>query len=62
MGQDSGRGHGGAFLRELAQMLIDEGSPAVAIDPNAKNESSGARYRVRTCDPYRVTDMIAAKH
>ena len=33
-----GRGHGSRFLRELAQMLIDEGAPAVAIDPDAKNQ------------------------
>ena len=35
-----GRGHGSAFLRELAQMLIDEGAPAVAIDSDAKNQKA----------------------
>jgi aminoglycoside 6'-N-acetyltransferase len=39
-----GQGHGSAFLRELAQMLIDEGSPAVAIDPHAKNERACRAY------------------
>ena len=34
----------GAFLRELAQMLVDEGSPAVAIDPDAKNERARRAY------------------
>jgi len=38
------QGHGSAFLRELAQMLIDEGSPAVAIDPDAKNERARRAY------------------
>jgi aminoglycoside 6'-N-acetyltransferase len=39
-----GQGHGSAFLRELAQMLIDEGSPAVTIDPHAKNERARRAY------------------
>jgi aminoglycoside 6'-N-acetyltransferase len=39
-----GQGHGSGFLRELAQMLIDERSPAVAIDPNAKNERARRAY------------------
>src|SRR5262249_11211411 len=39
-----GQGHGSAYLRELAQMLIDEGSPAVAIDPAAKNERARRAY------------------
>lgn len=33
-----GRGDGSTFLREFAQVLIDEGSPAVAIDPDARNQ------------------------
>jgi aminoglycoside 6'-N-acetyltransferase len=33
-----GRGHGSAFMRKFAQMLIDEGAPAVAIDPDAANQ------------------------
>jgi aminoglycoside 6'-N-acetyltransferase len=32
-----GRGHGSAFLRLLAEHLIGEGVPAVAIDPDADN-------------------------
>jgi aminoglycoside 6'-N-acetyltransferase len=39
-----GRGHGSAFLRQLAQMLIAEGSPAVAIDPDVKNERARRAY------------------
>jgi len=39
-----GQGHGSAFLCELAQMLIDEGCPAVAIDPDAKNERARRAY------------------
>jgi aminoglycoside 6'-N-acetyltransferase len=38
------QGHGSAFLRELAQMLIAEGSPAVAIDPDAENERARRAY------------------
>jgi aminoglycoside 6'-N-acetyltransferase len=38
------QGHGSAFLRELAQMLIDEGSAAIAIDPDAKNERARRAY------------------
>ncbi|HYD99057.1 MAG TPA: GNAT family N-acetyltransferase [Alphaproteobacteria bacterium] len=33
----SGRGHGSAYLRLLAQRLLAEGAPAVAIDPDARN-------------------------
>ena len=39
-----GLGHGSAFLRELAQMLIDEGAPAVAIDPDAKNQRARCAF------------------
>lgn len=39
-----GQGHGGAFLRKLAQKLIDEGSPAVAIDPDARNARARRAY------------------
>ena len=38
------QGHGSALLRKLAQMLVDEGSPAVAIDPDAKNERARRAY------------------
>ena len=38
------QGHGSAFPRELAQMLVDEGSPTVAIDPDAKNERARRAY------------------
>ena len=39
-----GRGHGGAFLRDLAQMLIAEGAPAVAIDPDVANLRARRAY------------------
>jgi aminoglycoside 6'-N-acetyltransferase len=32
-----GRGHGGAYLRLLAEQLRAEGAPAVAIDPDLDN-------------------------
>lgn len=32
-----GRGHGSAFLRVLTRMLIRDGAPLVAIDPNVEN-------------------------
>ncbi len=39
-----GRGHGGAFLRALAEMLIAEGAPAVAIDPDVANLRARRAY------------------
>ena len=30
-----GKGHGGRFLRQLAMMLVEQGAPLVAIDPDA---------------------------
>jgi aminoglycoside 6'-N-acetyltransferase len=39
-----GRGHGGAFLRLLAQQLIDDGAPVVAIDPDARNVRAQRAY------------------
>jgi aminoglycoside 6'-N-acetyltransferase len=39
-----GQGHGSAFLRKLAQKLIDEGYPAVAIDPDARNTRARRAY------------------
>ncbi len=39
-----GRGHGAAFLRLLAQRLIDEGAPVVAIDPDARNSRARRAY------------------
>jgi len=38
------RGHGAAFLRLLAQRLISEGAPLVAIDPDAKNRRAHRAY------------------
>jgi aminoglycoside 6'-N-acetyltransferase len=32
-----GKGHGGGFLRQLAMMLVEQGAPLVAIDPDADN-------------------------
>jgi aminoglycoside 6'-N-acetyltransferase len=39
-----GRGHGGAFLRQLAELLIAEGAPGVAIDPDAANIRARRAY------------------
>jgi aminoglycoside 6'-N-acetyltransferase len=33
-----GRGHGSAFLRLLAEALVRDGAPVVAIDPGVTNE------------------------
>ena len=40
----TGRGHGAAFLHLLAQRLIDEGAPVVAIDPDARNSRARRAY------------------
>jgi aminoglycoside 6'-N-acetyltransferase len=39
-----GRGHGGAFLRAFAQMLLAEGAPVVAIDPDVENHRARRAY------------------
>jgi aminoglycoside 6'-N-acetyltransferase len=39
-----GRGHGGAFLRAFAEMLLAEGAPAVAIDPDVGNARARRAY------------------
>jgi aminoglycoside 6'-N-acetyltransferase len=39
-----GTGHGGAFLRLLAEMLLAEGAPAVAIDPALDNRRAQRAY------------------
>jgi aminoglycoside 6'-N-acetyltransferase len=39
-----GRGHGAAFLRLLAQRLCNEGTPVVAIDPDADNHRARRAY------------------
>jgi len=39
-----GKGHGSAFLRQLSQKLVDEGAPAVAIDPDVRNERARRAY------------------
>jgi aminoglycoside 6'-N-acetyltransferase len=39
-----GRGHGSAFLRLLAERLIGEGAPCVAIDPDAANLRARRAY------------------
>jgi aminoglycoside 6'-N-acetyltransferase len=39
-----GRGHGPVFLRLLAQRLIDEGAPLVAIDPDTGNLRARRAY------------------
>ena len=39
-----GRGHGSAFLRAFAEMLIAEGAPVVAIDPDVDNHRARCAY------------------
>jgi len=39
-----GRGHGSAFLRMLAEMLLAEGAPVVAIDPDRDNHRARGAY------------------
>jgi aminoglycoside 6'-N-acetyltransferase len=39
-----GRGHGGKFLRLLAEQLIREGAPVVAIDPDVENLRARRAY------------------
>jgi aminoglycoside 6'-N-acetyltransferase len=39
-----GLGHGSGFLRALAQSLIDEGAPMVAIDPDVENHRARRAY------------------
>src|SRR5262249_18817034 len=38
------RGHGAAFLRLLAERLVSEGAPLVAIDPDLKNLRARRAY------------------
>jgi aminoglycoside 6'-N-acetyltransferase len=38
------KGHGGRFLRKLAQILIEQGAPLVAIDPDANNLRARRAY------------------
>jgi aminoglycoside 6'-N-acetyltransferase len=40
-----GRGHGGKFLRQLAERLLAEGAPLIAIDPARDNERAQRAYR-----------------
>lgn len=40
-----GRGHGSAYLRSLTEMLIAEGAPCVAIDPDLTNVRARKAYR-----------------
>jgi aminoglycoside 6'-N-acetyltransferase len=39
-----GRGHGSTFLRLLAQRLISEGAPLIAIDPDVSNVRARRAY------------------
>lgn len=39
-----GTGHGSAFLRLLAETLVREGAPVVAIDPDVDNERARRAY------------------
>jgi hypothetical protein len=38
------KGHGGRFLRQLAMMLVEQGAPLVAIDPDADNLRARRAY------------------
>jgi aminoglycoside 6'-N-acetyltransferase len=39
-----GRGHGAAYLRRLAECLIAEGAPLIAIDPDVENVRAQRAY------------------
>jgi aminoglycoside 6'-N-acetyltransferase len=38
------KGHGGRFLRQLAMMLVEQGAPLMAIDPDADNLRARRAY------------------
>jgi aminoglycoside 6'-N-acetyltransferase len=54
-----GRGHGSVFLRLLAERLIREGAPLVAIDPDAGNERARRAYARAGFTGDRVVDTEA---
>jgi aminoglycoside 6'-N-acetyltransferase len=39
-----GLGHGAAFVREFADMLIAEGAPVIAVDPAVQNHRAHRAY------------------
>ena len=39
-----GRGHGGRFLRALAERLVADGAPMIALDPDVDNHRAIAAY------------------
>ena len=39
-----GRGHGAAFLRLLAELLVAEGAPSIAITPDPENRRARRAY------------------
>lgn len=39
-----GQGHGSGYLRQRARQLIDDGAPAVVIDPEVGNQRAIAAY------------------
>jgi aminoglycoside 6'-N-acetyltransferase len=39
------KGHGSAILRQLAELLFDEGAPRLIIDPDPANEAAVKAYR-----------------
>jgi aminoglycoside 6'-N-acetyltransferase len=39
-----GRGHGSRYLRQLAEQLIAEGAPLIAIDPDVENVRAQRAY------------------
>jgi aminoglycoside 6'-N-acetyltransferase len=45
MSEMVGRGHGSAYLRNLAETLIAEGAPCMAIDPDLTNARAQKAYR-----------------
>ncbi len=64
-----GRGHGAAFLRVLAERLIDEGAPLVAIDPDLRNARARRAYenagfvaqKIRSVNGDEVVTMVFAR-
>jgi aminoglycoside 6'-N-acetyltransferase len=51
-----GQGHGGRFLRALAERLRSAGAPLVAIDPNVENLRARRAYRAAGFEGERVVE------
>lgn len=54
-----GQGHGSAYLRLLAEQLIAEGAPAVAVDPDPSNARARRAYLKAGFVEDRVVDTPA---